>query len=98
MKDRISELQNEKLSAGGGSFLQPRSPSGTSLATVPAGTLERGTGSVERGMMQCVCAWCAREYGRKEGTGVTHGICERCAASFRHELEPLGMAGERRAA
>jgi hypothetical protein len=44
----------------------------------------------ERKMTKRVCAWCQKNMGEKEGDGgVTHGICEDCAAKMEKELEDL---------
>jgi len=33
-----------------------------------------------------ICGWCDRYLGTKEGSGISHGICQRCADKFYPEL------------
>lgn len=37
--------------------------------------------------MKRICSWCAMDMGEKDGSGVTHGMCEACFAKIADELD-----------
>ena len=40
--------------------------------------------------MDIVCAWCKEKLGEKDGDGTSHGICDKCLASyFPHQYEKI---------